>query len=234
MQAHRAYVAGATGYVGRDVVAALAARGVETWAHVRPDSPRLDAWRERFAEGGVSVDTTAWEAAALRARLAELEPTAVFALIGTTRKRARAEGVGGDRYEAIDYGLTARLFEAAAAVPGRPRFVYLSAAGVSERSSSAYMKARWRAEELIRGGPLPYAIARPSFITGPGRDDARPGERFAAAATDGLLAVARAFGATRLASQYRSTDAATLAAALVRLGLDSTDDAVIAEGEVLR
>ena len=230
----RAFVAGATGYVGRELVKILGTRGVDTVAHVRPDSPRIDAWRERFAASGAAIDTTAWEPEAMRARLVELAPTVVFGLIGTTRKRARAEGIEGDRYQAIDYGLTEILYRAAAEVPGPPRFVYLSAAGASDRSSSAYMKARWRAEELIRGGPLPYAIARPSIITGPDREDSRPGERIAAITADAALAVAGAFGARKLRSLYRSTDATTLAAALARLGLEPGGDAVLAEGEALR
>lgn len=225
-----AFVAGATGYVGREVVAALAAAGHRAIAHVRPDSSLLDAWRERFDE----VDTTAWELEAMKARLEALQPTAVFALIGTTRKRARAERIEGDRYEAIDYGLTECLYQAASGLASRPRFVYLSAAGVSERSSSAYMRARWKAEALIRDGALPHVIARPSIITGPDRDEARPGERFAAITADAALAIAGALGAKKLRSRYRSTDATTLARALVQLALDPGGDAVIAEGDELR
>lgn len=226
-----AFVAGATGYVGREVVAELTAAGHRAIAHVRPDSSQLDAWRERFDE----VDTTTWDTGAMAARLAELAPTVVFALIGTTRKRARAEGIDGDRYDAIDYGLTELLYRAAEVVPGAPRFVYLSAAGVSQNSSSAYMKARWRAEELIRAGPLPYIIARPSIITGPDRDDSRPGERFAAVTGDAVLALAGALGAKKLRSRYRSTDATTLAASLVKLALAPIDgEGVVVEGDELR
>jgi len=86
----RAFVAGATGYVGREVVAALRAAGVETWAHVRPDSPRLREWRERFGALGAQVDVTAWDAVAMRDRLTTLSPTVVFALLGTTQARASA------------------------------------------------------------------------------------------------------------------------------------------------
>jgi nucleoside-diphosphate-sugar epimerase len=225
-----AFVAGATGYVGREVVSRVTDTGGRAIAHVRPDSAHFDAWRERFDE----IDTTAWDLGAMAARLVELAPTVVFALIGTTRKRARVEGIDGDRYDAVDYGLTELLYRAASEVPGRPRFVYLSAAGVSERSSSAYMKARWRAEELIRGGSLPYVIARPAIITGPDRDESRPGERFAAVTADAALAIAGALGAKTLRSRYRSTDATTLARALVRLALEPEGDAVIAEGDSLR
>src|SRR5215208_1501420 len=65
-----AFVAGATGYTGREVVRQLVERGVRAVAHVRPDSPRLAEWRERFAELGAEVDATPWEEPAMRASLA--------------------------------------------------------------------------------------------------------------------------------------------------------------------
>ncbi|MBA3548122.1 MAG: hypothetical protein H0T76_16695 [Nannocystis sp.] len=37
-----AWVAGATGYTGRALVAALRAQNITTHAHVRPDSPALE------------------------------------------------------------------------------------------------------------------------------------------------------------------------------------------------
>ena len=41
-----AFVAGATGYTGREVVRLLAERGVRTLAHVRPDSSSSAAGRD--------------------------------------------------------------------------------------------------------------------------------------------------------------------------------------------
>ena len=40
-----AFVAGATGFTGREVVRLLVERGVPAVAHVRPDSPRLEEWK---------------------------------------------------------------------------------------------------------------------------------------------------------------------------------------------
>ena len=141
-----AFVAGATGFTGREVVRVLRARGVRTLAHVRPDSPQLGGWRERFAALGAETDTTPWEAAAMSARLRDLAPTLVFALLGTTRSRGR---VDGSTYESVDYGLTVLLLEAAASAAARtgaetaaPRFVYLSSAGVAPGAKSAYFAAR--------------------------------------------------------------------------------------------
>ena len=229
-----AFVAGATGYVGREVVRALRARDIQTVAHIRPDSSRREEWRARFRALGANPDTTAWTEEEMSARLRALAPTRVFALIGTTRKRARAEAISGDRYETIDYGLTATLLRSATTCSSAPRFVYLSSEGVSSRTRSAYLKVRWRFEQELISSGLPYSIARPSFITGPDRDDGRPGERAAAAVADSLLAVAGALGARRLRSRYRSTSGQTLGEALVRIALGPGAEDRILSGDDLR
>jgi len=216
---HVAFVAGATGYTGREVVRTLVRRGIETVAHVRPDSPQLGLWRERFAVMGTQTDATPWNADALAVTCARWRPDLVFALIGTTRRRMARSG-GRDSYSSVDYGLTVTLLEAAVrAVPGA-RFVYLSAVGVRERQTRGYLGARSRAEAAIRASGLDFTIARPSFITGRDRDEDRPMERFGAATTDVALAVAARLGARRLADRYRSTTNVALADALVRRALD--------------
>ncbi|HKG95644.1 MAG TPA: NAD(P)H-binding protein [Gemmatimonadaceae bacterium] len=236
-----AFVAGATGYTGREVVRQLVERGVRAVAHVRPDSPRLAEWRERFAELGAEVDATPWEEPAMRASLARWRPAQLFALLGTTRERGRrteeSGGGGGavpDTYESVDYGLTSLLIRAASSSGVRPRFVYLSAAGVRDGATNPYLAARARAERELRESGLPFIIARPSFITGPDREERRPMERAAAAAGDALLAVAGALGASGLRARYHSTTASQLAAALVRLALDPMTEDTVVEGEGLR
>ncbi len=234
-----AFVAGATGFTGREVVRLLAERGIHTVAHVRPDSPRLKEWTGRFGAVGAEVDTTAWDKAAMVETLLRIRPTAVFALLGTTRARMRAAGrAGGDprsqSYEAVDYGLTVLLMQAAEETGLSPRFVYLSAAGVKENSRSAYYRARARAEALLRSSGLPYTIARPSIITGPGRDESRPLETLAAVAADRLLSAAGWLGARRLEARYASTTNVRLAEALVRLALDPNAQNRIFESEELQ
>lgn len=232
-----AFVAGATGYTGREVVRALRDRAIPTVAHVRPDSSRLEDWRTRFVALGADVDTTPWEPEALQATLAARRPSVVFALLGTTRARARqarAEGGRDEGYDAVDYGLTAMLYHAALATGGRPRFVYLSAAGVRPEGGNAYLQVRGRVERLLREGSLPWIAARPSFITGPDRDEFRAGERIGAAVGDGLLAVAALFGGAGLRARYRSTTNRALAEALVRLGLEPGGGNRVVESEELR
>jgi uncharacterized protein YbjT (DUF2867 family) len=234
----RAFVAGATGLTGRSVVEHLRERGVETVAHVRPDSSRLEAWRERFEALGAEVDTTPWDEAAMTETLRERAPTHVFALLGTTRARAKQASKQGrdaaaESYEAVDYGLTALLRRAAEAAGHRPRFVYLSAMGVSESTRNPYMVARVRIEAELREGALPYTIVRPSFILGD-RDAPRPGESVGAAVVDGALGVLGVLGARRFRDRYRSITGDELAAALVRLALDPDAANRVVEADELR
>jgi len=217
-----AFVAGATGYTGREVVRELLGRGVRAVAHVRPDSSRVDEWRARFEAAGAAVDTTPWADAAMTNTLSALQPTHVFSLLGTTRARRRASASRGkaESYESIDYGLTALLIRAAVASGSKPRFVYLSSIGVREHSTNPYLVARWRAESLLRASGLPYTIARPSFITGPGRDESRPLERAGAGVANVIAGLARVVGARRFAGSVQSLTGAELATGLVRYAFD--------------
>lgn len=226
----KAFVAGATGLTGREVVRVLRERGVDVYAHVRPDSRALDAWRQRFGALGAEVDTTPWDEAAMRSRLAELKPDVVFALLGTTKKRGRESG-HADTYETVDYGLSALLLRAAVACGSRPRFVYLSSMGVGPGTKNPYLAVRHRLETELQQSGLPWIAARPSFILGD-RDEERPMEKLGAAVGDGLLVLAGALGAKKLHARYRSQTGAELAAALVALGLDLTRSGVIPSDEL--
>jgi nucleoside-diphosphate-sugar epimerase len=235
----RALVVGATGYTGREVVRALRDRGVEVVAHARPGSSALAGAEPTFRAVGATVDTTAWESAAIRSMLERHRPDLVFALLGTTKARARAAAKAGrspatESYEAVDYALTSMLIRAVVEAGLRPRFVYLSSAGVREGTRNAYLAVRARIERELRESGLPFTIARPSFITGPDREDRRPGERMGAAAADVALALAGVLGARRLRDRYRSTDAKTLARSLVRQALDPASEGRILESEALR
>lgn len=214
-----AFVFGATGYTGRALVAALRRRGEHTVAHVRPDSPDLAAWRERFAALGAEASSSAFD----EDELAEVLSGAshLFCTIGTTKKRAAAAGVAAqESYEAIDYGLTALLVRAAARARGDVHFVYLSSLGADARSANAYLRARGKAEEAVRGGGMPWTIVRASFITGPDRPEARPLEQIGARVSDALLGGLGALGLRGPRDRFHSIDAAHLADVLVRLAFD--------------
>ncbi|MGZ8378846.1 MAG: NAD(P)H-binding protein [Gemmatirosa sp.] len=235
-----AFVAGATGYVGRALVRVLADGGARVHAHVRPDSPQLAEWRARFAALRATADATPWDEDAMTDTLVALRPAAVFALLGTTRKRVRAiEARGGrESYETVDYGLTALLLRAtqrAARETGTtPRFVYLSSVGADAASRNPYVAVRGRIEQELRTAGLPWTVARPSFITGPDREESRPAERIGAAVVDAALALPGLLGAHRLRDRWRSTSADELAGALARLAADAAAAGRVVEGEGLR
>ncbi|MBI4520975.1 MAG: NAD(P)H-binding protein [Gemmatimonadetes bacterium] len=233
----RAFVAGATGYTGREVVRRLVEQGMSTVAHVRPESPRLEQWRRGFVALGASVEATAWEERAMAESLRRLQPTLIFALLGTTRARGRAARRKGgplETYESVDYGLTMLLLRAVKSSAPAARFIYLSSIGAGSRSANPYLEARRRAEEEIRQSGVSYVIARPSFITGPGRDETRPLERIGAVVIDGALVVAGFLGARRLRERYGSTTNVILARALVRLAFDAAAVNTIVESDGLR
>jgi nucleoside-diphosphate-sugar epimerase len=228
-----AFVAGATGYTGREVVRELALAKKPVVAHVRRDSSRLDEWKSRFEAEGAGVDTTDWNLDAMSATFTRIQPDVVFALLGTTKARQRATG-GSDDYEKVDYGLTHLLLEACKRSAPKARFVYLSSAGVTPGTKSAYLAVRVRIEDELAKSGLSYTVARPSFITGPDRDENRVGEKVGAALADAGLAIARLVGARKVAARYESTTATILGSALVRLAYDPAAANQIVESEALR
>lgn len=232
----RAFVAGATGYTGRHVVRELRAHGVPAVAHVRPDSPNRAEWEARFQAQYAVMDTTPWQLDAMTETLQRWAPTQVFALLGTTRARARAARARGqnDSYETVDYGLTSLLLKAVLKAGLRPRFIYLSSIGVHEGTRNAYLAARWRMESELRASGLPYVIARPGIISGPDRDEFRLLERFLAVAGDAALAMLAVVGAGKLRDRFRSITGAQLARALVKAALDERYTNSILEAPDLR
>jgi uncharacterized protein YbjT (DUF2867 family) len=232
----RAFIAGATGYTGREVVRELRARGVAAVAHVRPDSARVAEWEARFQAHYAITDTTPWELHAMRDTLLRWQPTHVFALLGTTRARARTARRQGasDSYETVDYGLTATLLKALLLTGFQARFIYLSAIGVSERATAPYMAVRWRMESELRASGLPYIVARPAFVSGADREERRATERVLTRATDGLLAIGAAVGLRKLRDRFGSLTGAQLAHALVHAALDERYTNVTLEAADLR
>jgi uncharacterized protein YbjT (DUF2867 family) len=228
-----AFIAGATGYTGRALVNVLREHGIRTTAHVRPDSSALDAHRAHFEALGAEVDTSPWHQDAISETLARLRPTLAFCLLGTTRHRVaqeRRDGGQGLTYEAVDYGMTMMVVRAAEALDSAPRVIYLSAAGVKASKPGSYMEARYKVEQALKASDVPWTIARPCFITGPGRDESRPAERIGAVITDGLMSL---FG-RRVKARWGSLTAPELARGLMRHALSAESANAVVEAIDLR
>ena len=168
--------------------------------------------------------------------LAHRQPDLVFALLGTTAKRARVARDRGEdaSYEAVDYQLTQILLQASLKTEPQPRFVYLSSMGVKANSLTRYMQVRWRVEREILASGIPCTIARPSFITGPDRRENRALERVGATTSDMVLQFAGILGFRGVKNRYHSTNAQQLALALVRHVLHPSTAQQVLEANSLR
>ena len=70
-------------------------------------------------------------------------------------------------FEKVDAAGTEALVAAAVTV-GVSRVVYVSGAGAAVDAPKHWFRAKWRAEEAVRGSGIVYTIFRPSWIYGPG------------------------------------------------------------------
>jgi uncharacterized protein YbjT (DUF2867 family) len=231
----RPFIAGATGYTGREVVREFHARGVTAVAHVRPDSRQLPEWQKRF--GGIAeVDTTPWELHALRETFMRVQPTHIFALLGTTRRRARAARAEGanDSYQTVDYGLSAMLLQALQLSGRSAKFIYLSSMGVSANSRNPYIAVRWRMESELKESGVPYVIARPALITGADREEFRVTERALGIASDAVLDLAGVIGLRGVRDRFHSLTGQQLARGMIAAATDPRQTNVILDAGALR
>lgn len=152
----RLFVAGATGAVGRTVMRLAETRGLDVVPHVRPKTA---------AQGKALYPRAAvLELSQTEALVKVLgDRTTVLQLIGTTRKRFAT----GDTYETSDIGTTRELLDAAKRAGTIDHFILLSSVGAG-RPVGAYLKAKARAEELVRESGIPFTVFRPSAFVGEG------------------------------------------------------------------
>jgi nucleoside-diphosphate-sugar epimerase len=156
----RLAVAGANGFVGRNLVAAAAGLGWDVVGIVRSE-PAARVVRDA---GGRAAVLGAWDPGPLAAALAGARAAVHLAQIGAER--------GGSTYEDANLGSTRRLIEAARR-GGVGRIVYFSGLGaarygLSRRCTNRYFLSKLVCEvELYRSG-LEAVVFRPSYVLGPG------------------------------------------------------------------
>jgi uncharacterized protein YbjT (DUF2867 family) len=151
---HRVFVTGGTGYIGGRLIPALAARGHEVVALVRPG--RAQALPEAcFPVEGNALDGGSYEAGVLGA-------DTLVHLVGV----AHPSPSKAAQFLEVDLA-SARAACAAAKHRGISHFVYLSVAQPAP-VMRAYLAARAQGEALIRASGLSATILRPWYVIGPG------------------------------------------------------------------
>jgi thioester reductase-like protein len=179
---------GATGLVGRHTLPRLLAADRELRVFVLTRD--LPAWRARAAtrsipagrvtplEGDITEPGLGFGRAVRRA-LQNRVHTIVHAAADTVFSRPL------DEARSVNTAGTAHLLELAAGWPGVRRFVQVSTAFVAgrlrghvpERDNGAgagfvngYEQSKYEAEALVRNGPVPWVVVRPSAIVSDGAD----------------------------------------------------------------
>jgi NADH dehydrogenase len=163
-------VAGGTGFVGGAIARELASRGhrvvVLTRRGPRPSragtsdgaAPTVAAAQFEYRRADVTKPESLAEA------LAGVD--ALFISLAFRNSPVEAPR-RGQTFEKVDAAGTEAL-AAAAKAAGVKRLVYISGAGAAPDAPRHWFRAKWRAEEAIRGSGITYTILRPSWIYGPG------------------------------------------------------------------
>jgi uncharacterized protein YbjT (DUF2867 family) len=205
MKTRRLFIAGATGAVGRTLMRLAPQMGVDVVPHVRP---KTAGERPPYPDAVVlELSDTEALAGALRGC------TTVVQLIGTMRKRFAS----GDTYETSDIGTTEQLVEAAKKVGSVDHFVLLSSVGAGQ-PMGAYLKAKARAEEIVRDSGLSWTVFRPSAFIGEGHK---------------VPWVAQAFTRALGARRYQPIRVEQLASAILKVSRQGAPLDTVLEGDSL-
>jgi len=156
-------VTGATGFVGRRVLAHLvrSGRDARILARSAPKAERiveelgLDAARIGIVEGTISDPDTL-------ARLVRGVDACIH-LVGIIR-----EARGGQTFERIHVDATRSIVHACATERPGLRYIHMSALGVGPDPRAGYRDSKHSAAQIVRGSSLRWTIFRPGLVFGPG------------------------------------------------------------------
>lgn len=214
----RVALVGATGLVGREVIA-TASRG---------DEVRLlgIARREAPLPPGARMEMFVSDPAKWGDVMDAVRPRALICALGTTWKKA---GKDEAAFRAVDHDLVLATAEAAKRA-GVPNLVLVSAAGADARSKTFYMRVKGETEEAVsRIGFKRLDILRPGLLRGQREGDLRFAERaalIAAPLIDPLLSGSW--------TRYRSIDAALVSEAALGLALRRAGGRFTHDNEAMR
>lgn len=154
----RVLVTGATGFIGRALVAALLRAGhrvVCASRHPAPAGAATAAQGEPLAVDFDAVPDAAWWLPRLRGI------DAVVNAVGILREQP------GQTFEALHHRSPAALFDACARA-GVAMVVQISALGADAAAQSRYHRTKKAADDVLRGLPLRAAVVQPSLVYGAG------------------------------------------------------------------
>jgi uncharacterized protein YbjT (DUF2867 family) len=167
-------VAGGTGFVGGAIARELASRGhrVIVLTHRARPGPSSSgvATGSGAAAGSGAVPQFEYRQAdvtrpdSIAAALAGVDALVISLAFRNSPIEAPRRG---QTFEKVDAAGTEAL-AAAAKTAGVGRLVYISGAGAAPDAARHWFRAKWRAEEAIRGSGIVYTILRPSWVYGPG------------------------------------------------------------------
>ncbi len=139
----------------------------------------------------------------------QLKADVAFCCLGTTRKQAGSK----EAFWRVDVELVTLLAEACARA-GVRRLVVMSAMGVKKNSMFFYNRAKATMEEQVRSSGIPEVVfVRPGLLMGQ-RKEHRPGESLAIDFTRAVTPLA-----SRLGWEIPAIEIATLASAMIHLGI---------------
>ena len=155
-------VTGATGFVGRRVLAHLLGAGFDAriLARSAPKAERvveglgLDAARVGVVEGTISDPDTL-------ARLVRGVDACIH-LVGIIR-----EARGGQTFERIHVDATRSIVNACANERAGMRYLHMSALGVGPDPRAGYRDSKHRAAQIVRSSSLRWTVFKPGLVFGP-------------------------------------------------------------------
>lgn len=151
----KVFLTGATGFVGKNMLGRLLAEGHGVRALVR--EPQKASPAEQGKAELVAGDVV--EGTGLDQGMQGCD--AVIHLVGIIVEK------GTNTFERVHHLGTRNVVEAAKRT-GIKRFVQMSAVGVRADGVAAYQTTKWKGEEEVRRGGIPFCILRPSLIFGQG------------------------------------------------------------------
>ncbi len=208
-----ALIIGATGLIGRAVIAAFGDKTVTIVARRSVDG-LAPHHAERVASPENWPDIIAAEQSAV-----------LICCLGTTIRQAGSQAA----FRAVDHDLILAAAKGAR-LGGAPHMIVVSSVGASPKAGNFYLRTKGETEDGLRAlGFERLDLIRPGLLLGNRPGPPRLGERLATIAAP--LADALLHGSFR---RYRSIPAATVAAAIVKLAGQGGSGVHIHENDAIR